>query len=74
MKVCALCGNTVNPTEDTKDYTFPQYSCEVCYPTSNQQAMKIQPIIELHGDMANEFNDMQEEDYWNGDESDNFLQ
>lgn len=28
----------------------------------------------LHGDMANEFNDMQEEDYWNGDESDNFLQ
>ena len=35
---------------------------------------KIKPLLVLHGDMANEFNDMQEEDYWNGDESDNFLQ
>ena len=29
----------------------------------------------LNGDMANEFNDSQSEaDYWDGDESDNFMQ
>lgn len=30
--------------------------------------------VELHGDMAQEFNDSFEEEYYNGDESDNFLQ